>query len=190
MVGQATGDQRGRLQSTAPYYHIPVVFALPRGRRRTAIEKLLLPFDRALWAASAAAFVVAAALLAVLMAPAPPPRRGRRRPTARAAAASSFDMFGVWMGGGVRLAPGDGGDVGSVNKPVAAPAVHGWLLLWLWVALLLRTLYLGYMFTFMQSNAPVQPPDTLAGLSAAGYRFMCDGDSAAYFGTFEVLGRK
>lgn len=142
------------------YYEQPVVFVLPHSRQYTAIEKLLLPFDRALWLSCVAAYAVACVLLGRLSV-------GRKPHSAW------LDVFSVFIGSGF--------------LPYEQRTANAWLLLWLLVTLVLRSLYQSFMFTFMQQNVQVLPPDTIADMNEQGYRYMCDSESVLYFESFEIL---
>lgn len=167
MIGP-TPDVDQHFRFSYPYYYEPIVYALPRGRQHTALEKLMLPFTNALWLACGVLLVVATLLLWALSG------GGTRL------AGDMLDVWSLFVGGGYTRG----------GRRSAGRAENGWLLLWLLVTLVLRSVYQGFMFTFMQQNMQVLPPNTVAEMIQHGYRFMLDKESVAFFKSFDVLGGK
>lgn len=156
---------------TFPYYFESIVYALPRGRDYTSIEKLMLPFTTALWMSCLASFVIATILLWALSV---------RRNGAHSFSTAWVDMIRVFLGSGYTR-----GGALVVNS-----SEHSWLILWLMVAMVFRTIYQGYMYTLMQQNPHVMPPETVSEMNRLGYRFMMDKESIIFFQSFPVLGGK
>lgn len=131
----------------------------------------MMPFNAALWASFTASFVIATVLLWAL---------SGRRHCARAFSIAWVDMASVFTGGGYTR----GGALRVLNSE------HRWLMLWLMVAIVFRTVYQGYMFTFMQQNTQVMPPETVTEMNRLGYRFMMDKEAISYFKSYPVLCEK
>lgn len=159
---------------TFPYHYEPVVFVLPHGRNYTSFEQLLRPFSTTLWLCCVAFFVVATVLLWALS------HSGLPQSASSTITVDFTDMVSVFVGGSYTRAG---------RKPVRR-AEHGWLMLWLLVALVLRTINQGYMFKFIRQNSQVMPPDTVAELNRMGFRYMCDAEGTTLFQLFDVLNRK
>lgn len=165
MMGQSVFNNR-KFRTSISYYEEAVLYALPPGRDYTALEKLLLPFRASLWLACGFSFVVATLMLWTL----------GWIPRCTKSTAPILEMFSVFAGGGYS----------ETGRRVRGPDQY-WLLLWLFVTLVLRTIYQGYMFMIMQTNAQVMPPNTLADLLAEGYFFLMDNESIFFFSSFAVL---
>ncbi|XP_052863102.1 uncharacterized protein LOC128269737 [Anopheles cruzii] len=134
------------LQSGAIHYTSRILFAVPPGRSYSAFEKLFRPFRAASWLALAGSLVVAAALVVAL-------------------ARSSTSVRGLVYGSDdVRMTPLHalyvlyGGAVAAVPSRNFGRTLFA---LWLWATLVLRALYQGSLYRYLQRSAHYPPLVTL-----------------------------
>lgn len=145
MFGTNTFRGIEKLSSTIPYYSSKVVFAVPRGRPVSNVEKLLMPFQFFVWTGVVVYFGIGIALVLALRYVGV---EARRFVVGRSNKYPLLTMVCVWLGNAAYPVPGRN-------------FARFLLMMWICFAFVLRTGYQGALFDILRFQRSLAPVNSL-----------------------------
>lgn len=141
------------LTSTISYFMVKVVFAVPRGRPVSNLEKLMLPFKYIIWSCIVLCFGTGLLLILALKLFRQEVRQfvvGRHNPH------PAITMVSVWLGNSVNRLPGR-----NFSRFL--------LMMWILLAFVLRSAYQGALFDILRLKKTISPVNTVQKMADAQY---------------------
>ncbi|XP_055615243.1 uncharacterized protein LOC129761543 [Toxorhynchites rutilus septentrionalis] len=150
------------------HYTTALVLAIPKGRPLTAFEKLFRPFTAIIWWMITTMVVGAVIVISMIECKPVSVRdfvygRGIRTPY--------LNLIQVFLGVGMHVLP-----TRNFSRTL--------LFLWIYFCLVLRTLYQGSMFKYLQQNANLPPSRTLAEIDQTDAYFYVVESAERYYESF------
>lgn len=153
MFGTNTFRGYESLTTSIAYFNVKVVFAVPRGRQVSNVEKLLLPFRYIIWSCIVVCFGSGLLLVLALRLFR---REVRRFVLGRHNRHPLITMINVWLGNSVDRLPG---------RNFSRFLLMSWILL----AFVLRSAYQGALFDILRLKKSIAPVNTVQKIAAANY---------------------
>ncbi|XP_035796060.1 uncharacterized protein LOC118468878 [Anopheles albimanus] len=160
------GDRNGVMQHGRSYYAIRMMMAVSPGRAYTPFEKLFLPFAPTTWTAVTSVLAVAVLCIAAL--------EWCRAPRAllaflygRRVRAPLLNLLNVYFGGPVAREP-------------ARTFARTLLMHWILYSFVVRSVYQGALYDYLQARRNFSHPRTLAALLSRNFRFHSMHGTASY----------
>lgn len=148
-----TSDRAKVMSASFPYFFTSLLFAIPRGRPYTPMEKLLLPFDIFVWLLLITVFSSGLITTVTLKLSSKSKANFVFGPKNRM---PYLNMINVFFGGPIENLP---------RRNFAR-----WLLIvWIWNTIVIRSIYLSGLFNVMQQQPRVSPITTIEGLIEENY---------------------
>lgn len=153
MYGTNTFRSITSLATTIPYYRVRIIFAIPRGRQVSNVEKLLLPFKYIIWCTIVSCFATGLLLILALQRSRPELRyfvlgRNNSDPV--------LSMISVWLGSVLTRLPGRN-------------FARFLLMMWILLAFVLRSAYQGALFDILRLKKSIAPVNTISKMAEANY---------------------
>ncbi|XP_058127321.1 uncharacterized protein LOC131291005 [Anopheles ziemanni] len=149
------GDLNLAMKHSRSYYTVPMVFALSAGRPYTPFEKLFRPFARSTWLGMVSLLLIGVAVIAILGSTCIP-ESVRSFVYGRGVRLALLNLLIVLFGG-------------SMVRLPSRNFARTLLSFWMGYCLVLRSLYQGSLFEYLQEKKNFSHPQTVLGLLAESY---------------------
>ncbi|XP_053677922.1 uncharacterized protein LOC128728324 [Anopheles nili] len=159
------GDRNLWMKHSRSYYTVRMVFGVPAGREYTPFEKLFRPFARLTWLLLA--FYLMIALVVIFVIRLGHSTKVRSFVYGRGVSTPALNLLNVLLGGALLLLP---------SRNFARTV----LFLWMYYCLVLRSLYQGSLFEYLQERKNFSPLQTVEAIVREDYRVYSLQGSALY----------
>ncbi|XP_055522402.1 uncharacterized protein LOC129716592 [Wyeomyia smithii] len=167
-------DRMALLSPGEFHYTTDMVFAVPSGRPLTAFEKLFLPLSTETWYVACAFFVCALITIAIVNVQR---RKVREFVVGRSIRAPALNFINVLFGGPLEKCPGRN-------------FARTLLMLWMLHTLVMRAVYQGSLYKYLQAPRNYSSPTTIAAVQRESlYFYMMDIDSQYFVNHPEIIDR-
>ncbi|XP_055611317.1 uncharacterized protein LOC129757935 [Uranotaenia lowii] len=150
------GDRIAVLKQSSSYYTVKLIFTVPPGRSYTAFEKLFRPFAFLTWVVLSAYLIIGVSIIFIMRYVSRSARSfvygyGIQMPT--------LNVFNVLFGGAMTRTP-------------ARNFARTLLFLWMYYCLIIRSLYQGSLFEYLQQQKNFSHLNTLQKIEAAKLTYL------------------
>ncbi|XP_062539199.1 uncharacterized protein LOC134207509 [Armigeres subalbatus] len=153
------------LQPGRAHYTSRVLFAVPEGRPYSSLEKLLRPYERTVWMVACGLLIGATVLILFMKFATSELRKfiyGERNET------PLLNLFIVFFSGGLHIFP---------RRNFARTV----LMLWIVHCFVMRTVYQGLLFRYLQDESTHRPVDTIDGIERSNLHYHINKNSDRFF---------